>query len=143
MPWLVVNNKGGCTRSISESGRISGGFVHPAWIGMQAGSCICGFGWIWTSVVNSSVTSLERSKPGWRLAVVETHKVPLALVLSRVTRDMLTRLSSFASSLCISCVSTSAMRWHCAGLSRHNDGKSLIACFLICHHNIRMAWSAN
>ena len=62
------------------------------------------------------------------------HK-PLALVLSSVTSDMLTRLSSVASSLCISWVSTSAMRWHCVGFSRHNDGRSLIACFRIYRRN--------
>jgi len=68
---------------------------------------------------------------------------PFALVLSSVRSDMLTRLSSMASSLCMSCVSTSAMRWHCSGLSRHNVGKSLIACLRIYNHNAMLSSSVN
>ena len=86
-------------------------------------------------LLGTSLSCIKSSK--MHLLTYNTMHIhrPIALVLSKVTSDMLTRLSSLASSLCISCVSTSAMRWQCFGSSRHKDGKSLIACFLICHHN--------
>ncbi len=69
-------------------------------------------------------------------------QLPLGLERSSETRDSCTKLSSPASSVCRSCVNTSATLGMCSGVSRHSAGRSLIACFRIWENKLGFVFSS-